>query len=302
MDGSPAEPSDPLGRLPRGRVVTYATIALLGAAPDLWTKEAVFRWRGLPGQRDIWWVVEDYFGIETAVNIGAVFGVGAGRGHLFAAFSVVAALGILVWLFWFKAARSLWLTCALGSISGGIAGNLYDRLGLWWKRGYPEEWSSGVRDWILVQVEGVPLLDPLAELQYRRFVAGRRCRHVAVPVDFPGRGSIRRPGRSSCAKRDRVRADFRGRIKMTQGPDQWTSLHEGRLTAMVEIAEAAGRHTLQYFRSRELQVDRKSDASPVTIADREAEQLVRDLVSKRFASDTIQGEEFSEKSGTSSYR
>ena len=36
-------------------------------------------------------------------------------------------------------------------ITGGIIGNLYDRLGLWWQDTYPAEWQSGVRDWILWQ-------------------------------------------------------------------------------------------------------------------------------------------------------
>jgi signal peptidase II len=141
-------------------VVLFAALAVLGATADLWTKSAVFSWRGLPGEQDVWWIIDHFFGIETAVNIGAVFGVGAGKGTLFAAFSIVAAVGIVIWLFWFKAAQSLWLTWALGLISGGIIGNLYDRLGMWWQAGYPEQWQSGVRDWILVRVEGVPLLDP----------------------------------------------------------------------------------------------------------------------------------------------
>ncbi len=154
--------SESLGNesVPVSRVVLFLTLAVVGGGADLWTKAAVFNWRGLPGDRDVWWIVDQYFGIETAVNIGAVFGVGAGKGTLFAAFSVVAAIGICVWLFWFKAARSLWLTTALGLICGGIIGNLYDRLGLWWQPGYPDQWKSGVRDWILVRVEGVPLLDP----------------------------------------------------------------------------------------------------------------------------------------------
>jgi signal peptidase II len=132
-------------------VITYAALALIGGAIDLWTKAAVFRWRGLPGESDIWWVIDGYFGIETAVNIGAVFGVGAGKGALFAMLSVLAAIGILVWLFRFGAAQSWWTTIALGLISGGIIGNLYDRLGFWWKPGYHEPWKSGVRDWILWQ-------------------------------------------------------------------------------------------------------------------------------------------------------
>ena len=89
-----------------------------------------------------------------------MFGLGAGKGTIFAAFSIIAAIGICIWLFWFKAAVSPWLTTALGLVMGGIIGNLYDRLGLWWEPGYFLEWQSGVRDWILFQIPGVPFLDP----------------------------------------------------------------------------------------------------------------------------------------------
>jgi len=129
----------------------FASLALIGGALDLWSKQAIFQWRGLPGTRDIYWVIEGYFGIETAVNPGAVFGMGAGKGMVFAAISVIAAIGIVTWLFLFRAAVSLWLTVALGFVTGGIIGNLYDRLGMWWQAGYPAEWKSGVRDWILWQ-------------------------------------------------------------------------------------------------------------------------------------------------------
>ncbi len=88
----------------------------------------------------------------------------------------------------------------------------------------------------------------------------------------------------------------------TTNPEFWGTFHEGRLTAMIEIASAAGAHTLKYFRSRQLVVDAKQDDSPVTVADREAEQLVRKLVAERYPSDTLQGEEFAEKSGTSPFR
>lgn len=137
--------------VPPSHVVLFLLLAVGGAALDLWTKAAVFDWRGLPGQRDVYWVIDGYFGIETAVNTGALFGLGAGRGTLFAAMSVIAGAGILVWLFWFGAARSTWLTVALGCVTGGILGNLYDRLGLWWEPGFNPAWQSGVRDWILWQ-------------------------------------------------------------------------------------------------------------------------------------------------------
>ncbi|WP_145168249.1 signal peptidase II [Rubripirellula lacrimiformis] len=146
--------------VPKSRVVWFVALATLGAVADLATKSAIFQWRGLPGMNDPWWIIDGVLGIETAVNIGAVFGIGAGKGLFFAAFSIVAAIGILVWLFVYRAAQSLWLTVALGMITGGIIGNLYDRLGMWWLDGYPPQWQSGVRDWILFRIEGFPGLDP----------------------------------------------------------------------------------------------------------------------------------------------
>lgn len=89
---------------------------------------------------------------------------------------------------------------------------------------------------------------------------------------------------------------------MSKDPTTWSDLHEGRLSAMIEVAEAAGHHTLKYYRSDSLVVDAKSDDSPVTVADREAEQLVRKMIAERFPSDTVQGEEFAEQTGTSPYR
>ena len=89
---------------------------------------------------------------------------------------------------------------------------------------------------------------------------------------------------------------------MTASPVDWISLHEGRLSSMIDIADAAGKLTLQYFRRADLAIDAKKDDSPVTIADREAEQLVRKLLSQRFPHDAIEGEEFEDSSGTTAYR
>jgi signal peptidase II len=49
-------------------------------------------------------------------------------------------------LFVYKACQSLWLTVTLGLVTGGILGNLYDRLNL---HGLPGSLAGGVRDWIL---------------------------------------------------------------------------------------------------------------------------------------------------------
>ena len=62
------------------------------------------------------------------------------------------------------------------------------------------------------------------------------------------------------------------------------------------IAREAGRLTLRYFQTDDLAVERKQDDSPVTIADRQAEQLLRQRIAERFAADAILGEEFPEQS------
>lgn len=132
------------------RWICFALIAAGGAVCDLWTKDWIFGWIGLPGQRpEPFWIVQDYFGFETTVNPGALFGFGAGWGSLFAILAMLATVGILVWLHRYRGIESRWLVVALGSVVGGIFGNLYDRLGLWNPPVERPDWQSGVRDWIL---------------------------------------------------------------------------------------------------------------------------------------------------------
>jgi signal peptidase II len=148
--------------VPVGRYVVYFAIAALGGGLDLATKQWIFHWRGLPRRNNVWWLIDGRLGIETSVNPGALFGMGAGYWWLFALLSVVAALGIFTWLFLFGAARDRWLTVALGFVTGGILGNLHDRLGLWNSRGMPRELAHGVRDWILFKwpESGLPIFNP----------------------------------------------------------------------------------------------------------------------------------------------
>lgn len=75
-----------------------------------------------------------------------------------------------------------------------------------------------------------------------------------------------------------------------------------RLKFAREIALEAGNLTLDYFQKSNFKIERKSDSSPVTVADREAELLLRKLIAERFPSDAILGEEFPEVEGTSGYR
>ena len=66
-------------------------------------------------------------------------------------------------------------------------------------------------------------------------------------------------------------------------------------------AREAGQSTLEHFR-RDVAVERKADASPVTIADRQAEELLRERISAQFPADGILGEEFGEHPGDSGFR
>ena len=75
---------------------------------------------------------------------------------------------------------------------------------------------------------------------------------------------------------------------------------EDRLRVAVELARAAGDLTLGYFR-RPVDVVSKADGSPVTIADRGAESLIRERVAARFPRDGVLGEEFGRSEGTSGF-
>jgi histidinol phosphatase-like enzyme (inositol monophosphatase family) len=66
-------------------------------------------------------------------------------------------------------------------------------------------------------------------------------------------------------------------------------------------ARQAGKLTLKYYRQG-VDVERKADASPVTVADREAEQLLRREITDAFPKDAILGEEYGETAGTSGFR
>jgi inositol-phosphate phosphatase/L-galactose 1-phosphate phosphatase/histidinol-phosphatase len=70
-----------------------------------------------------------------------------------------------------------------------------------------------------------------------------------------------------------------------------TGVSADRLALADALADAAGAVIRPYFRQK-IAVDDKADASPVTIADREAEQAMRVLIEARFPEDGIFGEEF----------
>jgi histidinol phosphatase-like enzyme (inositol monophosphatase family) len=83
-------------------------------------------------------------------------------------------------------------------------------------------------------------------------------------------------------------------------------MNASELTSRLEFALAAAREAGQiacaYFGAEGLAVERKSDLSPVTVADREAELHLRKRIGEKFPHDGILGEEFAEEPGTSGYR
>ncbi|MBI3836537.1 MAG: signal peptidase II [Planctomycetia bacterium] len=147
--------------VPTSRYLLFAGIALVGCAVDLLTKRWAFASLGMPHQRPSYWLWDEIFGFTTSLNEGALFGIGQGQGLLFSGLSVIAAVGIVYWLFIAKAARDLLLTVALGSVTAGIFGNLYDRLGLpgltWTGDGAHQGGQSvyAVRDWLHFKIDHV---------------------------------------------------------------------------------------------------------------------------------------------------
>jgi histidinol-phosphatase len=70
---------------------------------------------------------------------------------------------------------------------------------------------------------------------------------------------------------------------------------------MVQAARAAGQLALGFF-DRDVTVEWKHDQSPVTVADRKAEQLLRATISASFPGDGLLGEEFGDTPGSTGYR
>jgi histidinol-phosphatase len=70
------------------------------------------------------------------------------------------------------------------------------------------------------------------------------------------------------------------------------------LSATAELAALIGAAALRHFR-RNVVVERKADGSPVTVADREGEQLARTWLARYFPEDAVLGEEFGATPGAS---
>ena len=156
-------PTDPSSCSQRANVMTwtvFTTIVMLTTAADLITKALAFKNLGMPGTNPGWPVINNMLWYRTSLNEGALFGLGQGMGWFFISVSVAALLGILITVSWLRIRNDSVLLVALACITGGILGNLYDRLGipsLRWHAplGRQGEPVFAVRDWIHFRLEGI---------------------------------------------------------------------------------------------------------------------------------------------------
>jgi signal peptidase II len=118
----------PVFRFPDGRGwILFGGLFLLGAAADLWSKEAVFNWLGPAGTGNAYTVIPGLFRIAPCLNDGAAFSILQGQRMILAGVSIAALIVICVLFLMGRIQRRIF-QIASGCIAAGIVGNLYDRL------------------------------------------------------------------------------------------------------------------------------------------------------------------------------
>ncbi len=78
---------------------------------------------------------------------------------------------------------------------------------------------------------------------------------------------------------------------------EWRTRYE----LAVEAARHAGDLARRYYEST-FAIEHKPDSSPVTIADQQAEQLIRERIAAAFPNDGLLGEEYGNQPGSTGYR
>ncbi|MGN6369313.1 MAG: signal peptidase II [Phycisphaerae bacterium] len=140
--------------------------AILGLTADLWLKAWSFP-DGVPPVADAAQVaagrnpaqlnppepiIPHFLGFTTIINHGAVFGVFQGYVTYFLLFSIIA-MAMILWVFATSKARQWVVHLALGMITAGALGNLYDRA-----------IHNGVRDMLRFYVSWYPWIFNLADV------------------------------------------------------------------------------------------------------------------------------------------
>jgi len=100
-------------------------IAITGAALDLWSKWAVFKW--LPQiETQHYSLIDGFLQFILRENDGAAFSIFPGQRFLLVGISAVA-LVVVICVFFSRKIHSRLMLFALGCMTSGIIGNLYDR-------------------------------------------------------------------------------------------------------------------------------------------------------------------------------
>ncbi len=115
------------GVLPDAKAhLIFWSLTLGGLVLDLWSKKAVFDWLGQQ-QSHSFSIINGFIRFIIAVNNGAAFGTFAGKPYLLTAISVIALI-VVFGVFLFSGSQYRLIHIALGLFTGGICGNLYDRI------------------------------------------------------------------------------------------------------------------------------------------------------------------------------
>lgn len=96
----------------------------MGLALDLWSKQWAFHTLRQGGKQPL---IPHVLSFETALNSGALFGIGSGQTAFFIVASMLA-LGLVLWMFIQNPPHRRLLQIALGGILAGAMGNMYDRV------------------------------------------------------------------------------------------------------------------------------------------------------------------------------
>ena len=100
------------------------SITIVGLALDLWSKQWAFQTLRQGGKQPL---IPHVLSFETALNSGALFGIGSGQTAFFIGASMLA-LGLVLWMFIQNPPHRRLLQIALGGILAGALGNMYDRI------------------------------------------------------------------------------------------------------------------------------------------------------------------------------
>ena len=189
--------------VPPGRAVVFFAIVLAGSSLDLATKHWIFAWLGSP-PAPRWQLWKNIY-FETSLNEGALFGFGQGFWIVFSILSALAIEAILYWLFYAGFARDLLLTVALGLITAGILGNLYDRLGLPGLKWGPGSWHRTGDNRPENARQDSPDRVPVARRVYPGEVAVHFQEHLLRSLHLFGRRVLRHRGQHEPLFRREIR-------------------------------------------------------------------------------------------------